>query len=243
MLRSRLQRVGFLIAILGAATVLLSFFTWSAARSDNGLYYSIESYDWVRSDRSSAPALRIGEVWRLSGECLRPFYLQNAAKAEKESKAYAETIPTEYAEYLRSPPKGSDYEVTLQALEMRRKYGSWDIQKSILEHKVKDWQWRADNVKSEDISDVKQDILLAAKPEAIASELGFSLLPKEDIQKVAQTCVERVTVKQIISDVEYHTRLPRWPLEQPFPFALGVILLAGGVLLAPLYTWVRAGSA
>jgi hypothetical protein len=56
---------------------------------------------------------------------------------------------------------------------------------------------------------------------------------------IMTTCLEKTSVKQVITNTTYGTDVRRWPIETPASFWTGIGLVILGLLLGPAFSWIR----
>ena len=175
MLRSRLSRIGLLIALAGFAVLGASFYNWTQASPDHRLFSTKDEHEWVRADSSSARAVESDETWQVSAACLGPYLATAAEQAGANLKTYDDTAPDEIRAWRNRPPEQqqsdqqqsrpqegqtrlaqSDDEIKLQT-----KYQDWFLAEFRLEKQLKQWERRLGSVtdRSTSLGDARRRIM------------------------------------------------------------------------------------
>lgn len=88
MLHSTVSRVRLVLGALGLAVLGASLFNWAQA-----LHTAQYQYTWVDAGASSAPVVDTAEIWRVSGNCVRPYFVGAALRSKARLKAYYDLAP------------------------------------------------------------------------------------------------------------------------------------------------------
>ena len=88
MLHSTVSRVRLVLGALGFAVLGASLFNWAQA-----LHTAQHQYTWVDASASNAPVLDTAEIWQVSGDCVRPYFVGAALRSKARLKAYYDLAP------------------------------------------------------------------------------------------------------------------------------------------------------
>lgn len=88
MLHSTVSRVRLVLGALGFAVLGASLFNWAQA-----LHTALHQYTWVDASASNAPVLDTAEIWQVSGDCVRPYFVGAALRSKARLKAYYDLAP------------------------------------------------------------------------------------------------------------------------------------------------------
>jgi hypothetical protein len=102
MLQSVISRVRFCLIALGCAVLSASFFHWAQSR-----HTGAHQYAWVEADAASAPAVDTAEVWQVSANCVRPYFIRALLRSKAQLEAYYDSAPEAVRARLNRAPNGS----------------------------------------------------------------------------------------------------------------------------------------
>lgn len=88
MLYSTVSRVRLALSALGFAVLSASLFNWAQT-----LRSTQHHYTWVDAGTSNAPVLDTAEIWQVSGNCVRPYFVGAALRSKAKLKAYYDLAP------------------------------------------------------------------------------------------------------------------------------------------------------
>jgi hypothetical protein len=93
MLRTKIARIGIVIACAGLAVLAASLFHWHQTTLSKGLLYSDDHYEWTIANGSSKPAVAVDEIWDLPSACVKPFYFAQVQDFKGKLAAHNATKP------------------------------------------------------------------------------------------------------------------------------------------------------
>lgn len=88
MLHSTVSRVRLALIALGCVVLGASLFNWA-----QNLHSARHRYTWVDAGASNAPALDTAEIWQVSGNCVRPYFVGATLRSKAKLKAYYDLAP------------------------------------------------------------------------------------------------------------------------------------------------------
>ena len=88
MLHSTVSRVRLVLGALGFAVLGASLLSWAQA-----LHSAQHRYSWVDAGASNTPVLDTAEIWQVSGNCVRPYFVGAALRSKARLKAYYDLAP------------------------------------------------------------------------------------------------------------------------------------------------------
>lgn len=171
MLRSMVSRVHLSVIVLGCAVLGASLLFWfQAFRAGE------DEYTWVGVDSSGAPAVETAEIWQVSANCQRPFFVKAVLQSKARLKNHYDLAPEDVrawqarpslSESLRLPPDQKDLHGLVSgeqggrrlnvAAEMERgaklhaQYAEWYATASTLETQANQWEHRLNNVSDQKV--------------------------------------------------------------------------------------------
>lgn len=170
MLHNKASRIGLLAALTGLSILGASLYTWTQTSPYNRLFYTKKRYEWVPADSSPSAAIDTDEVWHVSAECQKPYFVDAVAQARAKLQAFDASPPDEVRKWLDRPAvqqpltPPNDKEGSLQwllreskeddraraaslyELELQNKYFDWFHAKSMLEQQLQQWKDRLQRV-------------------------------------------------------------------------------------------------
>lgn len=99
MLQSAISRIRFCLIALGCAVLGASLFNWAQS-----LRARAHEHAWVETDASNAPAVDTSEVWQVSANCTRPYFIRALLRSKAKLKAYYDLAPEEVRARLNLAP-------------------------------------------------------------------------------------------------------------------------------------------
>jgi len=245
--RSKLSRIGLLIALAGFAVLGASFYNWTHASPLNRPFYTEEEHQWVRADSSSAPAVETDETWQVSAACQKPYFVEATAQARAKLKAYGDTAPDE----IRAWRDRSRVADTDDDLKLHTKYQDWFLPEFRLDEQLRQWERRLGTVadRSMSLSEARRRIMdvrtyLSNDPELASAGrdfehfvfflLGLGGFPDEQMKAIQTACIGVVAMKKVVTTTTWHTDIGRWPRDQALAFWPGLALAVIGLALIPV---------
>jgi hypothetical protein len=243
--RSKLARIGLLIALLGFAILGASLYTWTQDSPPNRLFYKEDEHQWVRADSSSAPAVESDETWQVSAACQRPYFVEATEQARAKLKAYGDTAPDEIRAW-RDRPGSADVD---DDLKLHTKYQDWFLPEFRLAEQLKQWERRLSAVadRSMSLGEAHRRVMdvrtyISNDPELASAGrdfdhfvfflLGLGGFPDEQMKTIQAACISITSMKKIVTKTTWRTDIWRWPLDQPAGFWPGLALVLIGLVLS-----------
>lgn len=90
MLHSIRSRIRLSIGLLGGVVLGASLFSWAY-----GLHAAAGRYTWVRAEPSNGPASGTAELWHVSANCVRPFFVRALLRSKADLQAHYAAAPAE----------------------------------------------------------------------------------------------------------------------------------------------------
>jgi len=88
MLRSIVLRVHLSVIVLGCAVLGVSLLIWLQT-----FHATDDGYTWVGVDASNAPAVETAEIWQVSANCQRPFFVRAVLQSKAKLKNHYDLAP------------------------------------------------------------------------------------------------------------------------------------------------------
>jgi hypothetical protein len=162
MLRSVRSRIRLSIGLLGGVVLGASLLGWAWGR-----HAAADRYTWVRVDAANVPPAETAELWHVSANCVRPYFVRELLRSKAELQAHYAGAPVEIRARLDPaanpdravepaawhPPedgrqkeagRGSQDNEYVAALEV--KYAEWYAALFKLEIQASNWQQRVLNL-------------------------------------------------------------------------------------------------
>ena len=175
--RTKIARLGIVIAVVGLAVLAASLFHWNRTTLSRGLIYSDDHYDWTIAALSSKPALEVDEVWDLPAACVKPFYLAQIQDFKGKLTAHNATKPP--AVVLDPPKKNTQFATDP---DFQRQLEGWDRRLQVLRRnsdaisQVAKAYGSYDTTTFNALNKALEDNDLAVDPLWVATRLRLSLL-------------------------------------------------------------------
>jgi hypothetical protein len=90
MLSSVRSRIRFAVGLLGGVVLGASLFSWAY-----GLHAAAGRYTWVAVDSPNVPRAETAELWRVSANCVRPYFVRALLRSKAELQAHYQGAPAE----------------------------------------------------------------------------------------------------------------------------------------------------
>ena len=166
MLRSIVSRVDLLITVLGGAVLSASLLDWGLT-----LHAPEGGSAWVEAASSNAPAIETAEIWQVSADCERPFFVKAVLQSKAILKNHYDLAPEDVRAWRTQPAHNGkawppqdqrDYSGLVNAEQHRRlwnvaadmergaklhaQYAEWFATASRLEAQANNWEQRLINI-------------------------------------------------------------------------------------------------
>ena len=99
MFQSTVARIRFALSVLGFVVLSASLFNWAQA-----LHTAGHQFTWLGADASNAPVLDTAEIWQVSANCVRPYFVRAALRSKAKLKAYYDLAPEAVRARLNRSP-------------------------------------------------------------------------------------------------------------------------------------------
>lgn len=155
MLHSTVSRVRLVLGALGFAVLGASLLSWAQA-----LHSAQPQFTWVDAGASNTPVLDTAEIWQVSGNCVRPYFVGAALRSKARLKAYYDlapeavrarlnrssavpqsAAPKSWYRLVKDQPGNDDPDMEYSAL-LHVKYAEWYANVFKLEVDASRWQQR-----------------------------------------------------------------------------------------------------
>ncbi|MGC2123507.1 MAG: hypothetical protein WA652_11695 [Xanthobacteraceae bacterium] len=171
MLRSIVSRIRLFLIVLGCAILGASLFDWA-----QGLRATEDGPTWVGLNSSSAPAIDTAEIWQVSANCVRPFFVKALLRSKAQLKDYYDSVPEDVRAWrsraipgessdtaadqaglyrlVDDRPAGRRHSVAAQehGAMLHAQYAEWYANVFKLELRANQWEQRLQNVADERVT-------------------------------------------------------------------------------------------